>query len=265
MLRSIVNKVVSFSILGFLLPGALSVASQETSCPRKQSAFAMVHDLLEASYPEMFGKDWHIGFSYGQPVDGHEAWGQTYLLDFRVARFGPGVSWNPTFYQGKRVPPPDNPTFLEGSFWMDNSDRVVRLIVEGDLAYSKQNQAIRELVQSHAEWSEEEAIGALKKSGARYGPADKQQFLEAIHLEKFERSLGHLEIRLVEFQGLSSGHVGSFAAGSLFWVVQARGGLPDGIHCTYGFSFEPLAGKLTGVSRIGDRDFPSEKQPATQP
>lgn len=264
MLKLIGNRLVSFSVLGLLLLGAVPATTQETSSARRQSAFTIAHDLLEASYPEMFGKGWYIGFTNGQPVDDPRGWDKNYSFEFKVERFGPGVSWNLTYNQGKLIPPPENQTFLEGSFRMDYNDRFDRLIVDGDLAYSKQNKAIGELVESHPEWSGDEAIAALKKSGARYGPADKQEFLQAIHLDKYERSLGRLQIRLVEFQDLNPDHTGSFAAGSLFWVVQAEGRCSDGTPCTYSFSFEPFAGKLTGLSCMMDRSLPSEKQPVTR-
>jgi hypothetical protein len=258
MLELINSKRMSISILAGFLLFIAPAFDQEPLAAERKSAFTILHEVLQAFYPEIFGKDWYVAFSTGQGVD-HDPWGETGGFQFKVSRFGPGVSWNPTSDSktGRMIPPPENSTFLEGSFWADKSGRVIRLIVEGDLAHSKQNKVIRELAQSHPEWSEDEAVRALKEAGARYGPSEKEQFLQAIHLEKLTSVLGDLKIRLVEFQGLSPDHVGSFA--SLFWVVQAEGRFPDGSHCAYGFSFEPFDGKLMGVSLITDKTFPSEK------
>jgi hypothetical protein len=265
MLESIRHRLIWLCALGIFLSAVL-VRPQETRSTRQRNAFTIVHEILQASYPQIFGNGWYVGFVTGQPID-DVSWGEFHGFTFSVTRFAPGMSWNTTAdaITGKITPPPENSTFLEGSSWVDyqGHGRIIRLIFEGDLACSRQNKAIRELVQSHPEWSEDEATRALKKAGAHYGPDDKQQFLQSIHLDKFERVLGRLQIRLVEFQGLSPDHVGNFAAP--FWVVQAEGHFPDGTRRTYGFSFEPFEGKLTGLSEIPNRSFAPENKPVARP
>jgi hypothetical protein len=238
-------------LLALQVPLSLSLNSQEKSAREQKTVFSLTQELLEAYYPEIFGKGWYIAYSTGQPVD-DPFWGDLYGFEFNVSRFSPGLSWNArTDPTGKLVPPSKNSIFLEGSSWIDyhGDGRIHRVIFEGDLAYSPQNKTIRELVESHPEWSEEQANHALKEAGARFGPAEKQQFVDSLHLERAEKILGHLRIKLVEFQVFSNpDHVGSFA--SLFWVVHAEGEIPDGTHRTYGLVFEPFKGKLTDIHEM---------------
>ena len=251
MLKSI-RRFVPPSLLCISLLAALTRPGESLPANQKD-IFDVARDILAASYPEIFGKNWYIGFSTGQPVD-NNSWREIYGFDFKVSRFGPSASWNiVSDAAGNIISPPENTTFLQGSSWIDNRGqlRILRLVFEGDLACSRQNKAIRDLVQSHPEWSEEQGIRALKDAGARYGPADKEQFLQKVQLEKFAHVLGQLHVKLVEFQGISPDHLGSFA--SLFWVIQAEAILSDGSHRMYGFSFEPFEGKLTGLSQIPDR------------
>jgi len=225
------------------------------------NTFAITRDTLKAFYPEIFGNGRYVSFSVGQPVD-NDSWGEFFGFQFKVTRFGPGVSWNPTFdpKTGQMRPTPDNTTFLEGSSWIGYHGEILRFLVGGDLAHSQQNEAIRKLVESHPEWSEDQAIRALKEAGARYGPAEKEQFVSALHLDRAEKFLGRLSIKLVEFDGVSPDHVGNFAR--FTWIVQAIGEFPDGTHQTHGFSFEPFEGKLISLSELPDRSYASENKPA---
>jgi hypothetical protein len=245
----LIRRLAPLSLLWISLFAPL--ARPQASPPaNKKDTFDVARDILAASYPEIFGKNWYIGFSTGQLVD-NNSWGQIYGFDFKVTRFGPGVSWNTTSdTTGKIIAPPENSTFLQGSSWIDYRGqlRILRFVLDGDLACSRQNKALRDLVETHPEWSEEEAIRAMKQAGARYGPRDQEDFLKAIRLDRFEGLLGRLQTRLVAFQGLSPDHLGNFA--SLFWVVQAESILPDGTHRKYGFRFEPFEGKLIGLSQI---------------
>lgn len=219
----------------------------------KPNALGITRDVLTIFYPEIFGSGRYVNISTGQPVD-NESWDKIFDFQFKVTRFGPGVSWSPTYdaKTDKLFPTPENTIFLEGSSWIGYRGEIIRFLVDGDLAHSKQNEMFRNLVEAHPEWPEDQAINALKEAGARYGPAEKQPFIHSLHFEKADKVLGRLTIKLVQFDGLSADHVGNFA--SLLWIVHVEGQLPDGTHHTYGLTFEPFEGKLTGLSQIMDRD-----------
>jgi hypothetical protein len=241
---------IAFLALGLFL-FLLTPKSQSLAPAEPQNPFTVTREILQAFYPEIFSNGWYVNFSTGQPIDS-SPWGQFWGSGFKVMRFSPGVSWNPTFdaTTGKMRPTPENTEFLEGSTWIGNHGEILRLIVNGNLACSDKTETIRKLVESHPEWPETQAIQALKQAGARYGPAEKEQFVSSLHLENAEKVLGRLKIKLVEFDGLSDEHVGDFAR--LFWIVHAEGQFPDGSHRLYGFSFEPFEGKLIGLSPITD-------------
>lgn len=236
-------------VASFAVGTVLLAITPAISSPEQPNAFNISRDLLSAFYPEIFGNGRYVGFSTGQPVD-NNSWSEIFGFEFKVTRFGPGVSWNPTFdpRTGQMRPIPENTTFLQGSSWIGYHGEIIRFAVDGDLAHSQQNDTLRKLIQSHPEWSEDQGIHALKEAGARYGPAEKQLFIEGLHLERAERVLGRPKIKLVEFQGLSPDHVGSFV--SLFWIVQVEGQFPDGTHRTYGLGFEPFEGKLTDIHEM---------------
>lgn len=114
---------------------------------------------------------------------------------------------------------------------------------------NKRFQSIRDLVQSHREWSEADASKALKDAGAQYDRDRTEAFTQSIHLERFEGLLGQLRIDSMEFDTFSNpDRTGDFAV--LFWIVRADAQLSDGTHRTYSFLFEPFNAKLVSVKHV---------------
>jgi hypothetical protein len=231
------------------LAGAFLPAVKGNSACDQTDTFTITRDLLKSFYPEIFDEHRYINISTGQPVD-NDIWNKIFGFQFKVVRFAPDFPWNPTFDvgTGKVRGTPENTSFLQGSTWIGYHGEILHFVLNGELAHSRQNETLRELVDSHPEWSEKQAIRALKNAGAQYGPAEKQQFIDSLHLDRAEKALGHLEIKLVEFDGVSSEHVGNFAR--FFWIVHAQGQTPGGAHRNYGLSFEPFAGRLTTLNEI---------------
>jgi hypothetical protein len=125
---------------------------------------------------------------------------------------------------GKQLRPSQNVVF-QGGIWFNREGRLHQFWAgDCDFVNYKKNQAIQKLVESHPEWSEAQAFAALKKAGARYGPANKDEFVKAIRLEKYEAFLGHFTVRSAEFGGLAEPHEGSFAL--LWWSVKLDVELP---------------------------------------
>lgn len=243
--RAILTALVAFS-------SCLIMVSSSASARIDQSnAFTITQHVLEAFYPEVFGNGRYLNVSTGQPTD-DVSWGHFFGFEFKITRFSPSVSWNPTYdlRTGKMASRPENSTFLEGSTWVGFHGEIIQFFVSGDFAHSQQNAAIRGLVESHPEWSEEQEIHALNEAGAKYGPAERDQFIKSLDLEKADKPLGRLKILLVEFNPPSPDHVGNFASGALDWVVHAEAGLPDGTRIKYSFAFEPFEGKLIGIHRV---------------
>jgi hypothetical protein len=238
---------------------ALAIAAANCTGARagplvEPNSFSVARILLQCFYPEIFGDNRYINISTAQPVDDNN-WEQFFGFEFRVVRFAPHTSWNPTFdpNTGKMRPTPENTVFLEGAVWTGRDGQILRFTVDGELAHKKENEKFIELARTHPGWSEEQAARALKAAGAQFGPAEEKKLLDSLNFQSAENYLGRIKIRLVEFEGLSPEHEGSFAR--LYWIVQAQGEYSDGHHRTYGFSFEPFGGKLTGLHEIPDRKY----------
>lgn len=251
MSRSINRHLALVLALGLWLFGITSVAVPSPPATGGKNAFTVTRDILKIFYPEAFGSGRYFNAYTGQPVD-DEQWGEFRGLSFTISRFGPGVSWNQTHdaSTGKTIPPPANEVVLKGTTWVGNNGELIQFSVSGDLAHSQQNDAIHNLIESHPEWSGEQEIHYLKDAGAKYGPADKQQFMSSLHLDKAEKILGPLRILLIEFNNANSDHVGDFAAGAFQWAVQGEAQLPDGGHAKYAFGFEPLDGRLVSIHHM---------------
>ncbi len=249
MSKSLSKVLASLVILFFTSWSAISAGQTSDN---QDTIFVRAHAFLRTFYPELLGKDLLLNLHATQSID--HTWRQSGGIRFDVKLYDPLSErmLNPPVdgKTGKQLSPPDNTVLLEGLFTFNQEGRLEHMFAAGDVVHSKQNDAIRKLVESHPEWSEDEAVGALKKAGARYGPADRDQFLQAIHLERFARSLGRLKIELVEFNELSPDHTGSFAAAAFNWTVKAEGRAPNRTHCRYSLGFEPFGGKLISVSRM---------------
>lgn len=208
----------------------------------QETVLTFVHDFLQVFYPEALGKGNQLILCVSHPADA--SWREISGVYFKVT---PSSTEEPN----PLTDPNPTPNHLGGFFWLrpQQLGRIQQFAASFDAVHAKDLKAVRDLVESHPEWAETAAIRALKQAGARYGPAEKEEFVNSLHLEKAERFLGRLKLKSVEFNGLSPIHTGNFAAGSLDWVVQAEAELPDGTHVDYGFTFEPFGGKLIFVSR----------------
>lgn len=243
------SRAVLYTVMLGLTALGLGPRTPGQSPPADQkNLFTLTQSILKAFYPELFARGLYLNVSTGQPAD-DDWWGEFSGFDFNVRRFSPGTSFNPTFNAttGERISTPENTMFLEGRTWVGRDGRIIQFFVRGELAHSRQNDAMHKLVESHPEWSAEQDVAALKRAGARYGPNDKQHFARSLHLDRAENVLGKLKIELLEFRTVANPqHDGSFA--SLSWVVHADAQLPDGTCGRYVFGFEPFDGKLTDLS-----------------
>ncbi len=233
-----------------LAHGAWPTLSHATSSREPENPVTTVHGLLQVAYPELFGKHRFMKLSVGQPID--DSWRNLFRVGFEITPFDPEATFNPTLDQhtGKPVAAPPNAALMKGLVWFDDEGNIFKMWADGsDIIHSAQNSYIEKLIESHPEWSDAKAYEELKKAGALYGPADKEQFLRSVHLDRFERVLGRLKIKSVEFNGLSTDHVGSFAG--MFWDIEVDAQLPNGIRSKYGLMFEPFGGRLVGIERLG--------------
>jgi hypothetical protein len=207
-----------------------------------------LHEFLHTFYPELFGKGRYLDVTAFQPID--SSWREVYETSFRVTD-GPPVPGNPTIdlVTGARVIPNAN-LAMEGFFQVTPGGQIERLYVwNSQFVRSKENEEFHKLVQTHLDWSETDALRALKGAGALYGSDDKEAFLNAINLERFKSFLGHLKLVSAKLNGFSNpNHVGDFA--QFYWSVEVDAQSADGTHREYALSFEPFEGRLIGLKHL---------------
>lgn len=238
-MKELVKHGTLFLAFFVILPVATSGQATTTT---QRGSFTITREILKAFYPEIFAKGWYFHVSAFRPVDDAQ-WGQFYEFHYEITTTqvhdkcceylnGQPMKMLPT---GQLTIP------LSGGSWIGPKDQIVRFFAEGDLACSKKNEQIHELIEAHPEWSEDQALEALRKAGALYLPQDKTKFLQQLHLDRFLE--GRLKIIATTFTDLGSEHVGGFSAGALSWDVEAVAELPSGQQI-YHFNFEPFEGRL---------------------
>jgi hypothetical protein len=246
---------VAILIFGLSSPQLYAAPPNE---PGKQ--IAVLQDFLRVAYPELFGKDRYLEIHAGQSID--FPWRTFYRLNFEVNTLPPDASFGITIdpHTGKVIPPPQHITLMTGDTQF-NEEQIVEIWVgNSDLISSKQNDQIDKLIQSHPEWSDARAYEELKKAGARYGPSDKEQFVQSLHLERFENLVGRLKITSVEPRSLPENRDSSDNV-DLDWLVRVDAQLPDGTHHTYALFFEVFGGRLIGLLRT---DRPGDRAPKSK-
>ena len=237
--RSKVTALFVSFIAATLLTGAWPANPQRPVFNDQETVLTRARDFLQTIYPEVSGKHFFLGVSVTQGID--QSWRQIYAIRLDVMPYDPlseRMLNSPVDPKtGKRLPPPEN-SLLRGRVWFNRGGWLYQFDAVGDVVHDKQNQAVRDLVQSRPEWSDADVSNACKKAGARYSPADRDQFVQALHLEKFERFLGHVKIKSVEFD-----------RDQLDWAVRVEAPTADDKDSNYTLHFEPFDGKLTAISR----------------
>jgi hypothetical protein len=239
---------------------AATPAKSQTNHPRDpSSAVGLINNFVESVYPELLGNERYMKVSIGHSID--RPWREVYGADFEIKTFRPDVSFSPAFDRetGKQILPPENVTLLTGQIQFDDAGNVENLWVDSEITNRKQNDAIHHLIEAHPEWSDAKDYEVLKMAGALYGPADKEHFVRSLRMDRFEKPFGHLEVKSVDFDGLTHEHVGSFAM--LDWRVDTDAELPDGSRARYVFTFEPFGGRFVGVQRIHHPRVTPSKEP----
>ncbi|MFZ0736135.1 MAG: hypothetical protein WBL70_10965 [Candidatus Acidiferrales bacterium] len=245
MRQAIVNQIVAVMLaFGMLVDPTVNGQTLTT----KQSPITFVRDFLRMAYPDLAGKDLFLKITTGQSID--NTWREIYGIEFVITPFD-HVESNPPVdaHTGKPVPVPENRAILGGGFLFNDRGELEEMNAgEFDFVNGSRNQAMETLIESHPEWTDEEDYRRLEAAGALYAPADRDKFVQSVHLERFESLMGPLRIESVEFNGIENEvHAGQFAPLSFAWTVKADASAQEGTPRICFFSYEPFEGKLTHV------------------
>jgi hypothetical protein len=243
------NKLKFFFVLVLLGALGATVAQSIAKSDTHPKSFAMVRDLLAAEYPELLEKGWYLDVSSFQPID--DSWHEIRETHFKVTDKAPSPG-NPTINLATGKPfTPQATTKMEGFFQADKDGQLERFYVwNSDILKSDRLDAIRKQVQDHPQWSEEDAILALKNAGATYyGPTETDKLLQAVRPEELGKILGRVHVESAEFEGVGGeGRVGTVTG--LYWSVRIDTEGPKAGHRKYALTFEPFGGKLTGILHL---------------
>jgi hypothetical protein len=243
------------SIRAMILLCALGVAAvfaQQNPPISQETVLTFVHDFLQVFYPELISKGHRLKLSVLHPAD--SSWREITGVYFTVTPeslrdYGVSLSQN-----GKMVPEsrPDPKTILlDGNIWLpplEHGSRIQQVYIT-DSPDREKLEILCKLVRSHPEWTESQAVSALKQAGARFGPDDKEAFMNSLPFDKTERFLGRLKITSAEFNLVRPDSTNEFGMVSMDWSVRAEAQFTDGGSGIYIFAFEPFDGKLTLLSR----------------
>ena len=130
-----------------------------------------------------------------------------------------------------------------------NRDCVLERYSANDLNVPQdKSDALMSAVNSHPEWNDDQIARFLKEKGAKFGPSDRQAFLNSLKLSPLELLLEHLKIKDVHFVTASQDHVGEFA--ELQWVMDTMATKKGYLTNYYKLRFDPMDGELVSILRI---------------
>lgn len=143
--------------------------------------------------------------------------------------------------------------YLSTGFNFDDKGRLMGFTAEGPVIGDRDaDNRFEAFVQTHPDMTNAEIVAARKKSGAKYGPDDKDEFIKDLPLRNLEPFLGKLELLSVEnsFPLVKDGnHVGLWPQ----WTVQVLAAQRDGTKVKYELTFDHFKGDLLGLRIIPPR------------
>jgi hypothetical protein len=117
--------------------------------------------------------------------------------------------------------------------------------------YNKRLQAIHRLMREHPEWNDEEALQALRKTDARFGPWNRSELLSKVPIAGLTPFFGKLRIKSAEFQVQYRNEPpqeDDVPFPEMLWKIRLeRVGSPAE---SYLLDFEPFEGKLVRLGRV---------------
>lgn len=155
---------------------------------------------------------------------------------------------------------PDSPLWARFTFDFETHD-LRDVSISGPFVHDRMDK-LKEEVDEHPEWSDEEVVARLKAAGAKFGPDDQEAFLRALPLKKLEPITGRLEVVLAGLNIRSDPFDHRKPEALLSWVVHAKCHSADGRYEADSILlFEPFEGALWSFSISSPRRPTSANQP----
>lgn len=225
--------------LTFVVPAHLK--SSTSSSP-----FLEAQELLRQLYPELKNKRYVMSVELNGAFDMN--WTSTPRFSVEV---GPSERGHEHYTVDRSGIPHirEEKPVLGALFGFDSEGLLETLHVNSpEIVFGKKNEALRKLVDSHREWNDADVIHALKGSGVRYGPEDRDAFLQIAPFGALEPFIGGaFQIESAEFNFRHQQPSGSLA--NLYWEVEGASQTPTGKRLHWTIVFEPFGGRLTSIIR----------------
>jgi hypothetical protein len=228
--------------------------AQQNPPVSQDTVLTFAHDFLRVFYPELISRGHRLRLSITHPAD--DSWRGISGVYFTILPERPSDYGVPRYQNGRLAPEnkPDPETILlDGSIWLpphERGSRIREVNLSSGSGGERKLKILRKLIESHPEWSDEQAVKALKQDGASFGPDEKLSFINTLPFDKAEPFLGRLRVTSVEFNHLQRERVENFAGATMDWTVSADAFFSDGTSGKYVFNFEPYQGKLTLLTRL---------------
>jgi hypothetical protein len=152
------------------------------------------------------------------------------------------------------TPHPDESVFkllpFDSGFWFNGNGQLFHYGLTADLIHLERLNKIEREISQHQEWSDDEAISFLEKSGAKYGPRQKEAFLASLPLNSLTELFGKTTIASTNFGLRQEFRSGERLSGSLTWAVYLKCGDNKHPAAIYAASFEPFEGRLVVMEKL---------------
>jgi hypothetical protein len=153
---------------------------------------------------------------------------------------------------------------LAGAFLMCNQEGIYKFAGGGSITGRDRWEEFRKVADTHPEWTDEQAIAALKAAGARYyGPDQKDAFLKQVPLAALSTYIGKFELKSTEFVVYQE--EGEHPRYDMSWILDLETLPAPTKRQVYTLFFEPFRGKLYLLSTMGPEPIKPANGPAATP
>jgi len=148
--------------------------------------------LLLALYPDLRGRNAQVRVAGESPLESEGSMAVFQASVSTPVPDKPGVG---------RSGPPEMIDQLWGIFMISSGPtQVLQVQCFGAEVIQEKDKKLTELVDSHPEWTEEQAIQALKEAGASFGPDAKELVQKNLPFERLEPIVGKIHLTSLYFE-----------------------------------------------------------------
>lgn len=230
-----------------------------------------IEKFMMTAYPEMWREATRVSLTTDAWLKGQPWRTGWYGVNVEKAQRPPGVAGDvigtttpcvetetpsPSLLDGCEIPFKVSAQPLwQGLFYFSDSSGGDFSVKGTVYSIHSKNLALKQVVNTHPEWTDARIAEAIKNAGAKYGPADKEELLACASLRKYAPYFGNAKVSSVRFCFRTT-PVGQYTVpqACLAWQVEAKGPLMDAKGLpgrrkqrVCGLTFEPFEGSLVGM------------------